>query len=178
MGTTEPFNKVRNQGTAQKPCPAEDGDIAGHGIRTFLTALCDTTTGIYDAHGKSNGDVTISKEQVRSGGPGEVLGPPEIHSPETTDLDTLQKQKTKHKTELQRDLKKKWGGSIKRGCLAQFTVKTILYLPHVSEITIIQDKHVNCDGLVVHGGMKLGDISAFSAHLSPEIRSFVEGLFA
>lgn len=44
----------------------------------------------------------------------------------------------------------------------------------MSEICIIEEKHVNRDGLVVHGGMKSGDCSAFSAHLSPEIRAFVE----
>jgi hypothetical protein len=121
-----------------------------------------------------DGDVTISKEQVGLGRPGEVLDPPGIHLPETADPPTFHKQETKLKTKLRRDSKKKWGGSIKRGYLAQFTVKTLLYLPHVSEITIIQEKHVNCDGLVVHGGMKLRDRSAFSAHLSPEIRSFVE----
>ena len=78
------------------------------------------------------------------------------------------------KPKVPRDSKKKWGQSIKRGCKAQFTVKSFLYLPHVSEITIIQEKHVNDDGLVVHGGMNVGDRSAFSAHLSPEIRAFVE----
>lgn len=64
VGTTEPSNNVRNQGPTQKRCPAEDGDIAKQGIRTVLTALCDTATGICDAHGKSEGDVTITKEQV------------------------------------------------------------------------------------------------------------------
>ncbi|KAG0618725.1 hypothetical protein M758_4G088100 [Ceratodon purpureus] len=78
------------------------------------------------------------------------------------------------RSKIKRDSKKKWENSIKRGCQAQFTVKRLLYLPHVSEICIIQEKHVNRDGLVVHGGMKNGDRSAFSAHLSPEIRSFVE----
>jgi hypothetical protein len=66
------------------------------------------------------------------------------------------------------------GPVYKKGCRSQFTAKTLLYLPHVSEISIIQEKHVNSDGLVVHGGMKLGDRSAFSAHLSPEIRAFVK----
>ena len=104
VGTTEPSNNVRNQGPTQKRCPAEDGDIAKQGIRTVLTALCDTATGICD--GKSEGDVTITKEQVGPGGPGEVLDPPQIHSPKTADLDTLQKQETKLKTKLPRDSKK------------------------------------------------------------------------
>lgn len=107
-------------------------------------------------------------------GPGEVLNPVEIEASFPVRSGTIEGTSGMMKPKIQRDSKKKWGQSIKRGCRAQFTVKTLLYLPHVSEISIIQEKHVNSDGLVVHGGMKLGDRSAFSAHLSPEIRAFVE----
>ena len=75
-----------------------------------------------------------------------------------------------HPRKIRRDSKKKWGESIKRGCLAHFTVKVLQNIPHVTEVYIIQARHVNSDGLVVHGGVKAGERSAFSAHLSPEIK--------
>jgi hypothetical protein len=53
------------------------------------------------------------------------------------------------------DSKRKWGGSIKKGWKAEFTIRT-LYL----------FKHVNQDGLHVHGDLKMGDSSTFVAHLS------------
>ena len=34
-----------------------------------------------------------------------------------------------------RDSQSKWGGSIKRGCLAEFQVKCLFLLPHVAHIT-------------------------------------------
>ena len=74
----------------------------------------------------------------------------------------------------ERDSRKKWGLSIKRGCTARFTMKSLLHAPHISEICIFQSKHVNKDGLVVHGGMKAGDRGAFSAHLSPIVKEFVD----
>jgi len=75
----------------------------------------------------------------------------------------------------ERDSKKKWGLSIKRGCTARFTVKVLLHAPHVSEVCILQGKHVDQNGFLVHGGMKVGDRSAYSAHLSPIIKEFVDG---
>ena len=105
---------------------------------------------------------------------GEVLNPDTAQT-EGVGVDVKEEvQPVKKSFQATKRFKKNWGASVKRGCLAQFTVKTFLHLSHVSEICIIQEKHVNCDGLVVHGGMKVGDRSAFSAHLSPEIRSFVE----
>ncbi len=50
---------------------------------------------------------------------------------------------------------KKWGGSIKKGWKAEFTIKTLYLL-----------KHVNQDGPHVHGDLKLNDRSTFVAHLS------------
>ena len=75
----------------------------------------------------------------------------------------------------ERDSQKKWGLSIKRGCIARFTVKCLLHAPHISEICIFEFKLVNKDGLVVHGGMKFGDRVAFSAHLSPIVKEFIDG---
>ena len=107
-------------------------------------------------------------------GPGEVLNPVQIEASFPVRSGTIEGMRVTMKVKIHRDSKKKWGQSIKRGCISQFTVKTLLYLSHVSEISIIQEKHVNSDGLVVHGGMNLGDRSAFSAHLSLEIRAFIE----
>ena len=75
----------------------------------------------------------------------------------------------------ERDLQKKWGLSIKRGCTTRFTVKSLLHAPHISEIYIFEFNHVNKDGLVVHGGMKFGDRAAFSVHLSPIVKEFIDG---
>lgn len=137
--------------------------------RPILSVICDTGMGSNcpsSAHGST---CACGEEAI-----GEVLNPDTAQT-EGVGVDVKEAVQTvKNRSRLQRDSKKKWGASVKRGCLAQFTVKTFLHLSHVSEICIIQEKHVNCDGLVVHGGMKVGDRSAFSAHLSPEIRSFVE----
>lgn len=73
-----------------------------------------------------------------------------------------------------RDSRKKWGMSIKRGCQARFTTKVLLHAPHITELSIIEPRHVNDEGLIVHGGMKVGDRAAFSAHLSPIVKSFVD----
>ena len=73
-----------------------------------------------------------------------------------------------------RDSRKKWGMSIKRGCLARFTVKVLLHAPHIAEVCVIEAQHVNKDGVVVHGGMKTGDRGCFAARLSPTIRKFVD----
>lgn len=73
-----------------------------------------------------------------------------------------------------RDSRKQWGMSIKRGCQARFTVKILLHAPHIAELCVLEDCHVNKDGVVVHGGLKLGDRGAFSAHLSLVIRTFVD----
>jgi hypothetical protein len=50
-----------------------------------------------------------------------------------------------------------------------------LHAPHISEICIFEFKHVNKDGLVVHGGMKFDDRGAFSAHLTPIVKIFIDG---
>jgi hypothetical protein len=71
------------------------------------------------------------------------------------------------------DSRKKWGGFIKRGCKAEFTIKTLYLLKHVLQLCFIQGNHVNQDGLHVHGDLKMGDKSAFAAHLSKEIKDFM-----
>jgi hypothetical protein len=64
------------------------------------------------------------------------------------------------------NFRKKWVGSIKRGCRAKFTIKTLYLLKHVLELCFIQQNHVNQDGLHVHGDLKMDDKFAFVAHLS------------
>lgn len=50
-----------------------------------------------------------------------------------------------------RDSRKQWGDSIKRSCKASFKIKFLHHLPHVTEIYIIHRRHLNENGLVVHG---------------------------
>ena len=162
---------------AQTALPISDSpsvvDCIGvsQGLPPLLSILCDTADALREEIAAS---VTPESGEDGNVGPGEVVDPgqdvPDAEFPDP-------KKKTNAsipRPKIKRDSKKKWGNSIKRGCQAQFTVKRLLYLPHISEICIIQEKHVNQDGLIVHGGMKIGDRSAFSAHLSPQIRSFVE----
>jgi hypothetical protein len=68
---------------------------------------------------------------------------------------------------------KKWGGSLKRGCKAKFTIKTLYLLKHVSDLCFIQQNHVNQNSLQVHGDFKMGDKFAFATHLSKHIKDFV-----
>jgi hypothetical protein len=72
-----------------------------------------------------------------------------------------------------RDSKKKWGGSIKRTCRAEFTIKTLYLFKHVSKLFFIQQNHVNQDGLHVHGDLNMGDRSTFVSHLLKQIKDFV-----
>ena len=155
-----PSGLASTQETA--PTSMNNGDCDE--LSDLLSALCDISESCMDLP-------VIDSGSLDDGEVVDILTPKvETHSSGCTPKPSNVKKPPR----LSRDSKKKWGSSIKRGCLAQFTVKSLLYLPHVSEICIIQEKHVNCDGLVVHGGMKIGDRSAFSAHLSPEIRLFVE----
>jgi len=48
----------------------------------------------------------------------------------------------------------------------KFTIKTLYLLKHLLELCFIQQIHVNQDGLHVHEDLKMGDKSAFLAHLS------------
>ena len=72
-----------------------------------------------------------------------------------------------------RDSKKHWGASLKRGCLAEFTVKTLYLQPHVSQVYLIQPKHVNLGGNVCHGLKIVGDRGAMAWKLSEDIKDFV-----
>jgi hypothetical protein len=72
-----------------------------------------------------------------------------------------------------RDSKKQWGCSIKKGCQASFWVKQLLHAPHITQVAIISNDHVNRDGLRVHGEPRAGDRCAHSAHLSDEVRLWV-----
>jgi hypothetical protein len=71
------------------------------------------------------------------------------------------------------DFKKKWDGSIKRGCRVEFTIKTLYLLKHVSKLCFIQQNHVNQDNLHVHGDFTMGDRFAFATHLSQKLKNFV-----
>ena len=136
-----------------------------HGLPPLLSVLCDTADALREE---------IADQVQRHGQDTSNDNAGDVSRTAVEDNLTQEACKTLPRLKIKRDSKKRWENSIKRGCQAQFTVKTLLYLPQVSEICIIQEKHINRDGLVVHGGMKYGDRSAFSAHLSPKIRSFVE----
>jgi hypothetical protein len=83
--------------------------------------------------------------------------------------------KTDNVPKARRDSRKKWGDSIKRGCKASFTIKSLYHLPDVTEICVIHRRHKNESGLVVHGDLKVGDRSDVDAHLSPEMRDKIQG---
>lgn len=100
---------------------------------------------IYKASSSLNGDIILDDVKVE--------GPPQVKP---------------------RDSRKQWGMSIKRGCQARFTVKIMLHAPHIVELCVHEERHINKDGVVVHGGLKVGDRGAISAHLSPIIRKFVD----
>lgn len=166
---------VNGGSSPAQPLPIDsvmnDPSSVTDGLAPLLSALCEqaefTSSEVRSAGSRECGNIEVGLAP-------EVIDVPQVQEKEEAMFPTTGKVKVPATVKQKRDSKKKWGGSIKRGCLAQFTVKTLLYAPHVSEICIIQEKHVNQDGLVVHGGMKCGDRSAFSAHLSPEIRTFVE----
>ena len=171
-GTCTAGSPISEEHKATTPVDANFENNSGNpadGVGSLLSALCDTVMGS-SCPESACASTCACGEDVR----GEVLNPDSAQAEDATVLPKQEDEPVKIRPRMKRDSKKKWGASVKRGCLAQFTVETFLHLPHVSELTIIQEKHVNCDGLVVHGGMKVGDRSAFSAHLSPEIRAFVE----
>lgn len=98
-----------------------------------------------------------------------------VHEAKQGDEGVKEKRKKKDPRDIKpRDSRKKWGMSIKRGCLARFTVKVLLHTPHLAEVCVIEAQHVNKDGVVVHGGMKVGDRGCYAARLSPTIRKFVD----
>jgi hypothetical protein len=59
------------------------------------------------------------------------------------------------------------------GCKAKFIVKTLSPLPHVSKISMIQNKHVNIDGFIMHKDLNVGQKFAFSTHLSQEMKEVI-----
>ena len=64
-------------------------------------------------------------------GPVEVLNPVEIEASFPVRSGTIERTRVNMKVKIHRNSKKKWGQSIKRGCRSQFTMKTLLYLPHI-----------------------------------------------
>lgn len=72
-----------------------------------------------------------------------------------------------------RDSLAQWGASIKKGCTAEFMVKVLYLQRHIALICFIQVKHCNQYGLHVHGKERPGDRSAFAAHLSKDIKTWV-----
>jgi hypothetical protein len=80
------------------------------------------------------------------------------------------KQKPKKVT---RDSKKKWRRFIKKNCQVSISVKTLLLDPNVTKMTIVNARHVNCDGLVIHGELKAGEHCAHFACFSLEMRNFI-----
>ena len=103
-----------------------------------------------------------------------VCGHAGIETQRTDEGKKGKKKKKDPRSIKPRDSRKKWGMSIKRGCMARFTVKILLHAPHIAEVCVIEAQHVNKAGVVVHGGMKLGDRGCFAARLSPTIRKFVD----
>ena len=72
-----------------------------------------------------------------------------------------------------RDSQSKWGGSMRRGCLAEFQVKCLFLLPHVAHITFRWCEHTNTAGVKVHGDLTMERRSSFSARLSTEMKEWV-----
>ena len=67
----------------------------------------------------------------------------------------------------------KWGGSMKRGCLAEFQVKCLFLLPHVAHITFRWCEHTNSARVKVHGDLAMERRLSFSACLSTEMKEWV-----
>ena len=53
-------------------------------------------------------------------------------------------------------------------------MKNLLHAPQILEICIFEFKHLDNDGLMVHGGMKVGDHGTFSTHLSLIVKEFID----
>ncbi len=51
----------------------------------------------------------------------------------------------------------KKGDSHKKGCSCFFIVKNLYLEPNIVEIFFVMLKHVNSEGILVHGNDKLGD---------------------
>jgi len=65
------------------------------------------------------------------------------------------------------------GWFYKRGCRAEFNIKTLYLVKHVSALCFIQQNHVNQDGLHVHGALKMGHRFVFVADLLEQIKDLV-----
>ena len=59
---------------------------------------------------------------------------------------------------------------MKRDCLAEFQVKCLFLLPHITHVTF---RWSNSAGLKVHGDLAMERRSSFSAHLSTEMKEWV-----
>ena len=74
---------------------------------------------------------------------------------------------------IKRDSLAQWGPSIKEGCEAEFIVNVLYFLCHIAFLSFIEVEHCNQYGLHVHDKEKPGDRSAFAAHLSKDIKTWV-----
>ena len=72
-----------------------------------------------------------------------------------------------------RDSQSKWGGSMKRRCLAEFQVKCLFLLPHITHVMFCWCEHTNNVGVKVHGDLAMERRSSFSACLSTEMKEWV-----
>ena len=182
---TQPAKKSAKERAPPKPSVKMAGTAtrrpkttAFQGIGSLLTALCSASTAVPPEN--ASVPVVYAKEKCNQEGAVQSVEDPHNGSEVSKDGGNSDDSKPKPpvrketRPKEKRDSRKQWGMSIKRGCLAQFTVKQLRRLPHISEICIIQARHVNSDGLVVHGGLKGGDRSAFSAHLSPLMKAFID----
>lgn len=68
---------------------------------------------------------------------------------------------------------KKWGLFIKCRCTIHLTTKDFLHAPYICELCMFITIHVNKDGCMVYRGMKVDNLSTFSAHLSPIINESI-----
>lgn len=59
------------------------------------------------------------------------------------------------------------------GCKSKIIVKTLPPLPHVSKISMLQRKHINIDGFIMHKDLNVGEKSTFSTHLSQEMKEVI-----
>ena len=72
-----------------------------------------------------------------------------------------------------RDSQSKWGGSMKRRCLAEFQVKCLFLLLHITHVTFRWCEHIINAGVKVYGDLAMERRSSFSAHLSTKMKEWV-----
>ena len=85
----------------------------------------------------------------------------------------MRKELTEKSLKRKRHSRKEGVGLLKKGVFAQCTTKKLYLLPDVTLDRIIHQHHANSYGFAVHEICKESYLSAFSAHISKDIKEFV-----